>query len=176
MTPLPIHERYKSLFTRMIEGLADELELDYYTFGSMTLPSELLECGLEPDVCFHIASAGKVGDWKQYDAKIGPPPDLAVEIDVTSNSRRRLRIYTALKIPEVWRFDGEKLSVLILRNGKYVRSETSLAFPLAPMKALAGFIENYGDGTDRAFTKAFRRWVRETVLPRVQDEREEDAT
>ncbi|APW59016.1 Uma2 family endonuclease [Paludisphaera borealis] len=176
MTPLPIHERYKSLFTRMIESLADELEIDYYSFGSMTLPSKLLECGLEPDACFHIASAGKVGDWKQYDAEVGPPPDLAVEIDVTSDSRPRLGIYTALKIPEVWRFDGEKLSVLILRNDKYVPSKKSLSFPLVPTDALAGFVQNYGDGTDRAWAKAFRSWVRETILPRVPNDREEDAT
>jgi Uma2 family endonuclease len=176
MTPLPIHERYKSLFVRLIEILADELDLDYFNFGSMTIPSRILECGLEPDACFHIASAGKVGDWKQFDPEAGPPPDLAVEIDVTSDSRRRLRIYAALQVAEVWRFDGERLSVLILRDGEYEPSETSASFPLAPMDAIAAFVRDYETGTDKTWSRAFRRWVRETIVPQIPDDREGDAT
>jgi Uma2 family endonuclease len=167
VTTVPMHERYRSRFVRMIEILADELDLDYFSFGSMTIPSRILECGLEPDACFHIASADKVGDWKQFDPESGPPPDLAVEIDVTSDSRRRLRIYAALQVAEVWRFDGENLSVLILRDGAYEPSETSASFPVAPMDAIAAFVRDYETGTDKTWSRAFRRWVRETVVPRM---------
>jgi len=165
MTPLPIHERYKVLIGRIIEMMADELGLDYFSFGSTTFQSEDLQRAIEPDACFHIASAGKIKDWRRFDPETDPPPDLAVEIDVTSDSRRRLGIYAALKIPEVWRFDGEELSVLLLQNGEYVASASSPTFPRAPLDALAAFARDDQGGSDRAWAAAFRRWVREVVLP-----------
>lgn len=167
MTPLPIHERYKVLIGRMVEILADELGLDYFSFGSTMFQSEDLQRAIEPDVCFHIASAGKIKDWRRFDPQTDPPPDLAVEIDVTSDSRRRLGIYAALGVPEVWRFDGEELSVLLLQDGRCVATETSPAFPRAPLEALAGFACDDRVGSNRAWAAAFRRWVRETVLPRA---------
>ena len=54
MTPLPIHERYKSLFGRLIETLTEELDLDLYSFGSTTLGREVLDRGLEPDESFYL--------------------------------------------------------------------------------------------------------------------------
>lgn len=168
MTPLPIHERYKSLFTRMIETLADELELDYFSLGSTTFSSRALERGLEPDACFLIANAGRVGEWREYDPSIDPPPDLAVEIDVTNDSRRRLAIYTALRVPEVWRFDGSSLTVWTLVGDRHLASPKSLSFPTAPPDRLAGFVRDYRTGTDRHWIGEFRRWVRETVAPRQE--------
>ncbi len=62
-----------------------------------------------------------------------PPPDLAVEIDISSSWLDRLEIYATLKVPEVWRFVGEKLKVLVLAaNGKYKERTKSLAFPALP--------------------------------------------
>ncbi|WP_165068568.1 Uma2 family endonuclease [Paludisphaera rhizosphaerae] len=165
MTPLPIHERYKSLFTRMIETIADELEVDYFALGSTTFASQALEQGLEPDACFLIASASRVDDWREYDPATDPPPDLAVEIDVTSDSRKRLGIYAALKVPEVWRFDGSSIVVYILRDELYSTSKQSPSFPIVPTEQLAAFVRDYRSGTDRAWIKEFRRWVREIVAP-----------
>lgn len=164
MTPLPIHERYKSLFTRMIETLADELEVDYFALGSTTFASRALEQGLEPDACFLIANAAAVKDWRDYDTTSDPPPDLAVEIDVTSDSRKRLGIYAALKVPEVWRFDGSTLIVFILREGRYSASPQSRSFPTVAVQRLAEFVHDYRSGTDRAWIREFRRWVREAVV------------
>lgn len=165
MTPLPIHERYKSLFTRMIETLADELAVDYFALGSTTFASQALERGLEPDACFLIAHAGCVTDWRDYDPAVDPPPDLAVEIDVTSDSRKRLEIYAALKIPEVWRFDGSSLVVWTLRSGRFAASAGSPAFPTVPIQRLARFVLDYRSGTDREWIREFRRWVRESIAP-----------
>jgi len=168
MTPLPIHERYKSLFTRMIETLADELEVDYYALGSTTFSSRAAERGIEPDACFLIANAGCVEDWRDYDPASDPPPDLAVEIDVTSDSRRRLGVYAALRVPEVWRFDGSRLVVWTLHGGAYVESPRSPTFPSASIDKLADFVRDYRTGSDRAWIKSFRRWVREAVVPREE--------
>jgi len=171
MTPLPIHERYKSLFGRLIEMLTEELDLPMYSFGSTTFLREDLERGLEPDECFYLASAEKIQDQKSIDLQFDPPPDLAIEIDVTSSSTRRMSIYAALGVPELWRFDGEALTVFCLQgDGAYRVAEQSTAFPFLPMDAVAAFIADYGIGTDTQWAKALRRWVRETVVPRAQSE------
>ena len=175
MTPLPIHERYKSLFGRMVETLTEELDLDVYSIGSTTLGREELDRGLEPDECFYISSARKIRDLKNIDLKFDPPPDLAIEIDITSNSGRRLSIYSALRIPEVWQFDGEILTVLRLQDdGSYRVSERSEELPFLPMADIAAFIRDYQPGTDTQWAKAFRRWVRETIVPRARGGSEND--
>ncbi len=175
MTPLPIHERYKSLFGRLIETLTEELDLDLYSFGSTTLGREVLDRGLEPDECFYISNARKIRDSKNIDLEFDPPPDLAIEIDITSNSGRRLSIYSALKIPEVWQFDGEILTVLRLQDdGSYRISERSEELPFLPMPDIAAFIRDYQPGTDTQWAKAFRRWVRETIVPRARGGGEND--
>jgi Uma2 family endonuclease len=164
-SPSPLHERYKSIFTRMIETLGDELEVDYFALGSTTFASRALERGLEPDACFLIANAGCVTDWRNYDPAVDPPPDLAVEIDVTSDSRKRMEIYAALNIPEVWRFDGNALVVWTPRAGRFAASPSSPAFPTVPIQRLARFVLDYRSGTDREWIRQFRRWLRESVVP-----------
>ncbi len=170
MTPLPIHERYKSLFGRMIKALTEELDFDLYSFGSTSLGCVELDRGLEPDECFYISSARKLRDPRNIDLKTDPPPDLAIEIDITSSSERRLSIYSSLKIPEVWLFDGENLTVLRLQDdGSYRTSERSEELPFLPMADIAAFIRDYQPGTDTQWAKASRRWVRETIVPRARD-------
>jgi Uma2 family endonuclease len=165
MSPSPLYERYKSLFTRMIETLGDEVNVYYFALGSTTFASRALERGLEPDACFLISDAGCVTDWREYDPTVDSPPDLAVEIDVTSDSRKRLDVYAALRIPEVWLFDGSSLVVWALRDGRFEASPIGSAFPTVPIQRLARFVLDYRAGTDSEWIREFRRWVREEIIP-----------
>lgn len=172
MTPLSIHERYKVLFGRMIDAITEELDVRVVALGSTTFNREELKRGLEPDQCYYFSNADKVADWARVDLDVDPPPDLAIEIDVTSDSRRRLGIYAALNIPEVWRFDGDRIEVHQLRDaGTYEVVPRSGTFPSVPMEEIGRFLHQYAIGDDTRWARSFRRWVRETVLPRVQDER-----
>jgi len=172
MTPLSIHERYRALIGRMIDAITEEMDVRVVAVGSTTFHREELKRGLEPDQCYYFASADKVTDWARIDLDVDAPPDLAIEIDVTSDSRQRLGIYAALKIPEVWRFDGERLDVLQLEEaGGYQVVPRSGIFVFLPMEELGRFLQQHAIGDDTRWTKAFRRWFRETILPRVQDER-----
>ena len=88
--------------------------------------------------------ARKIRDSKNIDLEFDPPPDLAIEIEITSNSGRRLSIYSALKIPEVWQFDGEILTVLRLQDdGSYRPNDRSEELPFLPMAEIAAFIREY---------------------------------
>jgi len=171
MTPLSVHERYKVLIGRIIDIITLELDVRVVAVGSTTFHRQALERGLEPDQCYYFSSADKVADWARVDLDVDPPPDMAVEIDVNNDSRHRLGIYAALKITELWRFDGERLEVFQLQNsGVYQVVPRSEIFPHAPPGEIGRFLNQYSIGDDTRWAKAFRQWVRETLVPRVRDE------
>ena len=120
--------------------------------------------------CFYITNAGRVQDWSRVDLDVDPPPDLAVEVEITSNVLNRLGIYAAYVYPK-WRFDGETLSVHLLQeDGSYIASETSAAFPFVSMNELASFLRGYALGDDPRWARTFREWLRTTLLPRYRDQ------
>src|SRR5262249_34511497 len=116
------HERFKSLLALVICALAEELNRVIGSFGSFTHQREALLRGLEPDLCFYLGHFAQVRGRKTIDLTRDPPPDLAIEVEISRSALDRLAIYAALSVPEVWRFDGKKLTVLLLKKGKYRKS------------------------------------------------------
>jgi Uma2 family endonuclease len=167
MSPLPIHEIFKTWFGRFLDLLALELRICVKACGSTTFKKEELERGLEPDECFYLMSAAKVRDWGALDLEHDPPPDLAIEVDITSSYLDRLGIYAALKVPELWRFDGETLRVFKLgANGVYELCESSPSLPFLPMGELIPFLHQGAAATDDGeVLRSFLTWVRERVVP-----------
>lgn len=171
MSPLIVHERYKKLIGRCIETVTEELDIPCVGAGSTTFKSEILDRGLEPDECYYIANAGRLRKVRQVDLTIDPPPNLAIEVEMTHALLNKLGVYAALGIPEVWRFDGETLDVLVRgEDGVYAASETSLAFPFLPMAEVARFVVE-DDGTDDTrWGRSVRAWVRDELAPRFRGE------
>ena len=165
-------ERYKVLARRVVDVLTEEREMAIVAIGSTTFNREALEVGVDPDLSYYFSNAGRITDWDHIDLEVDPPPDLTVEIDLTNEARDRIRVFAALKIPEVWRFDGEVLEVLRLQAaGDYQIVPQSKVFSWVSMEGVSRFLRDSSIGDDNQWAKAFRRWVRETILPRVQDER-----
>ena len=110
--------------------------------------------------------AGRARPKKKYDIETDPPPDLAVEIDITSSSIDRMGIYAALRVPEVWRLDREGLSVHHLgANGKYKEKDRSRAFPFLPMDEVRRFVREAETTDETTLMHSFHDWVRDTLLP-----------
>jgi Uma2 family endonuclease len=102
---------------------------------------------------------------KQWTSLADPPPDLAVEIDITSSWLDRLEIYAALKVPEVWRFDGETLKVLVLGSGgKYKDRSKSMAFPSLPMDEFVCFVKKLGSVDEMRLIQEFTEWLRASAV------------
>lgn len=131
MTPLLEHEKAKSIIRNIVEFLLEEFQIDYEPSASTTFKNSKMNQGVEPDESFYIASRNAVIGKEKIDLTVDPPPDLAIEIDITS--RTEFDNYQALGVPELWRFkrDGT-LQINILRQGKYVESKTSPTFPNLP--------------------------------------------
>jgi Uma2 family endonuclease len=161
MSPLPEHEFAKITIAAMIVAITEALDMPRAGLGSTTFRRRLKKKGLEPDDCVYIKSQPLIVGKKRIDPLKAPPPDLAVEIDITSRSIARLPIYAALGVPEIWRYDGKTLTCLHLRKGGYVTSEHSLAFPKLRVSDLRQFIRIADEKRDQnASLKAFRAWLR----------------
>ncbi len=109
MTIARIHSTLSRLLGRFVVVLTEEFQLPVASCGDMTVDREDLVRGLEGDETFYITNEPRVRGKEQLDFQIDPPPDLAIEIDITSSSRRRMAIFTALRVPEIWRYDGQML-------------------------------------------------------------------
>lgn len=157
--PLDPHESYKKLLGRLVETATEELDLEIRSLGSRTCDREDLGRGLEPDQCYYIQNETLVRGVEQIDLNQFPPPDLAIEIDITSSSINRLSIYAALGVPEVWRYNGQTLTILSLENGEYVSQDKSTALPLLDAEDILRFLALGRTMGETSLVKQFRRWV-----------------
>lgn len=162
MSPLPLHERPTNFLARLAITLTEELGLPILQGGSVTMRLRRRQRGLEPDRCFWIANEAAVRGKDRLDLRIDPPPDLAIEVDVTSSSLDRMAIYAALGVPEVWRVDNRTLTFHSLgANRKYTAVSHSLSFPLVTPADLMGFLlMGAGQGENNAI-RQFRAWVQQ---------------
>jgi Uma2 family endonuclease len=118
--------------------------------------------GLEPDNCFYFQNEAIVRGWLDLDLSQGdPPPDLALEIDLTHKSLDRFPIYARLEVPELWCHDSGELKIYHLQNGAYLEAENSLALPQLPIKELPQIIERHRRDGRLAVRKAIRAWARD---------------
>lgn len=128
--------------------------------GSTTFKREDFKRGFEPDSCFYIQNAERIRGKDEIDLHIDPPPDLVIEIDITSGSIHKLPIYAALGIPEVWRYTGKRLIILKLDAEGYVEVEESLTLPGLTGAIIVRFIEDSQTLKRPAWMKSIREWAR----------------
>lgn len=162
---MPLHGRAKKLLGRMVETIGEELEIPVVAVGAATFSRQDLDRGLEPDECYYLASAPRVRNWDRIDLAFDPPPDQVIEVDITRSSINRLGVYSALGVPEVWRFDGEAL-VFLGRgaDGAYAPRQTSVTFPFLAAAELLPFLQT-DQANDSRWGRTFREWVRAVLLP-----------
>jgi Uma2 family endonuclease len=169
MAPLWNHEWWKTRVGICLRVLCRELKLEIQSGGSTTFRREDMARGIESDDCFYIKNARRTTGLRDLDLTRDPPPDLALEVEGTRSALDRMGIYAALGVPEVWRYDGDAVHIHRLRpDGRYDDSDQSLSFPALPTNKFAEFIHTTQGLPELALEDAFRDWVRQHVLPRLQ--------
>ena len=134
MSPSRQHEKLKRAIGRMIETMTLELGIPIDSGSATTLKREFQQRGLEADESYYVANEPKVRDREDLDLAVDPPPDLAVEVEISRPWIDKAPIYADLGVPEVWHYDGERLRVeLLQQDGTYAQSPTSAAFPFLPL-------------------------------------------
>ena len=141
MSPSPEHEALNRSVALLVEFVAAEMGIDVYDLGSTTFKREDLERGFEPDSCFYVENQERIRGKDRIDLAVDPPPDLVIEIDISSPSFSKLPIYAQIGVPEVWRYDGERIMILALEGSDYVETAGSIVLPPVTRSALTSFVE-----------------------------------
>jgi Uma2 family endonuclease len=160
MSPSQDHERFKTLIGRMIEMFTEELDIPLQSGGSTTWRKEDLDRGLEADECYYILHEPQICDRDVIDLSRDPPPDLAVEVEISRSLLDKFAIYAALRVPEIWRYDGDSLRVFRLQSdGSYAESNQSLNLPRLEPAQVAHFLALRAENRETEWARMFRRWV-----------------
>lgn len=83
--------------------------------------------GIEPDYCFYIDNWQAASGKKRINWEVEPAPDLVIEIDITSYTD--VNDYLAYKVPEVWLFKSDRVTIYHLQNNSYLVNNFSRYFP-----------------------------------------------
>ncbi len=162
VAPLPEHEVEKVCIGDCVKILMDELEMDYTSYGSSTFKNERILKGIEPDDCFYLKSADRMAGKLRLDLAVDPPPELAIEVDLTSKTQ--LEAYKGLGVAELWRYDNGHLRIDCLVDGEYVERQDSPLFPGWPIKEVVNeYVSRARTTNQRKAKKEFRQWVAKRI-------------
>ena len=164
MSPSAEHERLKETVTLLINIVAEEMGINAEGFGSTTFRREDLARGFEPDACFYIASLGRIKGKTTLDLRLDPPPDLVIEIDMTSPSLDKFSIFAQMGVPEVWRYDGSAMQIYRLENAAYVKHTESTALLGVTEEMIGRFLDTSRTLERLAWVRQVRAWVRDLPL------------
>jgi Uma2 family endonuclease len=126
MSPLARHERPHRIIADLVKAILDSQDREWEDFGSTTIKRPEI-AGIEPDTCLYIQNADLVQGCVNLDLANYPPPDLAIESDVTSITT--ISAYAAVGVPEVWIYRDSQLTIYLFQAGQYLPSAISPTFP-----------------------------------------------
>ncbi len=154
------HEEPNRTLADLVGVLAEEFGIDLLRAGSVTLKRPDLHKGFEPDSCFYFANAPAVRGKKEIDPAIDPPPDLVIEVDVSRSSLPRFPIFAAFGVPEVWRYDGARVTTYRLEAGRYVETDHSLALLPLTGEVATRFLDESRQMPSTQWLRRVREWAR----------------
>jgi Uma2 family endonuclease len=164
MTPLMPHEHNNRLLEHLVFALAEELNLNLKSTGSVTCKRQDLLRGVEPDSSFYIQNEPVMRQKQNLDLTQDPAPDLVIEVDYTSASVDRMPIYQALGVAEVWRYNEAVMQIYQLREGVYVGCDVSPSFANLPLTTeIPRFLQQSLSIGEIPMIRSFRGWVRQQI-------------
>jgi Uma2 family endonuclease len=158
--PSAKHEEPNRTLAQLIEVLAEEMNLDLRRLGSTTFKRYDLLKGFEPDSSFYIQNVEAITGKATIDLIIDPPPDIVIEVDITSDSLDKFPIFAGLGIPEVWRYNDETVTIYKLEGDHYVKAEYSPTFPQLTSELATQFLEESAQIKSATWLRRVREWAR----------------
>lgn len=163
VSPSMDHESSKSVIGDFVVTLCRVLRLPRKSIGSTTMKKMKWRRGLEPDEGFYVGeeSVRHMRSRRDYDPDHDPPPDLIVEVDITSSSDDRIEFYRRLRVPEVWRLADDIVHIYgLMQNGRYRKIKRSRLFPMLTSDDLTRFLARRDTMDDTQLELEFEKWVR----------------
>jgi Uma2 family endonuclease len=161
MIPSSEHEELKEIMTTIAEIIAEEQQVEFKGLGSTTFRRQDLDRGTEPDSCFYIQNVERIRGKKEIDLRVDPPPDLVIEIEITSPAVAKLPVYARLRVPEIWLHDGRAPRILRLSGDQYEDCDRSGVLPSLTPSVLSEFCEQSKTLTTLAWRRMVRTWAKE---------------
>ncbi|MFN0123335.1 MAG: Uma2 family endonuclease [Blastocatellia bacterium] len=159
MSLSPEHEQFVAFIESMISSVRLRLRINILFFGSMTMRKQKKTKGNEPDACFYVQAAGRIGNRRRLDFTVDPPPDVVLEVDIHHDSTHNDAIYAALGVPEIWRYNGVDMTILHLEDEQYRHAGSSLALPILNGAVLTGYLNRMQHDGEFQAILAFDEWL-----------------
>ncbi len=161
MSPSSEHEELKEALATIADIVAEEQQVEFKRLGSTTFRRRDLKRGTEPDECFYIQNVERIRGKKEIDLTVDPPPDLIIEVEITSPAVPKLPVYARLGVPEIWLYDGRVPRILRLAGDQYENSNRSGVLPCLTESVLSEFLEQSKTLSTLAWRRVVRTWARE---------------
>ena len=159
-----LHEWVTGILATLVREMAVATGQPLCGAGSTTLDRQDLDDGTQADASFYTVHAAQMIGKTQLDLTVDPPPDLAIEVEVTHRLGQRRQIYQDLGVPEVWVWNASGLTFLLRRpDGTYAAADRSPTFPILSAAELHAFVANRTAQDDTAIVIAFRERLREVM-------------
>lgn len=155
------HEELNRTLALLVEVVAEEMNLDVRRLGSTIFKHEDIDQGFEPDSCFYIQNELRIRGKKQIDLSVDPPPDLVIEIDLSSPSLDKLLIYAHIGVLEVWRYEGSRILIYKLASGQYTEVEQSIVLSPLTGELATRFLEESAELASTTWLRRVREWARQ---------------
>ncbi len=159
LSPSRQHERIAEILSQMVVAWTDVHSIPRLSAGSTTMRDKIRQYGLEPDKCYYIQNEAVVRQRDQYDVNVDPPPDLAIEVDVTSLSTVRMPIYASFKVPEIWRWFNDEIEVHRLDGSSYVQMDRSTSLTGFPFDVAIALLDQRHDMDETKLLANFRQAI-----------------
>ena len=154
------HEKYAEFIKSMVGSIRLRLRVNILFFGSATMRKRKKTKGNEPDASFYVQTAAAIGNRIHLDLTVDPPPDVVVEVDIHHDSRDNYPIYAAIGVPEIWRYDGQEMTIYHLQADGYVTAKTSRALPMLSGGVLTEYLRRMPEEGEFKAILGFDEWLR----------------
>ncbi len=161
MSPSTEHEKINLALAMIAELVAEEQDIEFAPLGSTTFRRRDLKKGTEPDSCFYIQNVERIRGKKELDLTVDPPPDLVIEVEITSPAVPKLPVYARLGVPEIWLHDGRAPKILRLVGGQYEDNNQSGVLPCLTESVLSEFLEQSKTLSTLNWRRMVRTWARQ---------------
>jgi Uma2 family endonuclease len=155
VSPLRAHEHYARIMEVIGDLAAEALDLPFESMGATALRQVKGLRGVEPDDCFYITNEQRIAGKVTLDLESDPPPDIVVEVDLSTDSGAKLPIYAAMGVPEIWFYNGRRAKILELGPSGYVERQESKTLPLTTVAVLEHFLDLSKTHGKRAIRRLF---------------------
>lgn len=161
VTPSMPHELDGATITWIVDFVAVVLGIPIVSAAGTTYRRADLERGFEPDASFFVQNEERVRGKREIDLSVDPPPDIVLEMGISRSALNKLRLFASMGIPEVWRCDGERVTILLRDGEPYRESPASAAIPALTGDVLSRFLILSRTMASTEWARVVNEWARE---------------